>query len=995
MLLRLATSRRPASLQTRLATALLLSALVPLLALGAGLLALEKMLLERQAARELQGLALGLAGQLDAYLTARLQEAQAIAGLPQIATMDPEQQAPFLAELFLGFPEFSRLSTFRLDGVRLASSHPGGVPSIAVRASFQTAARDGRPAWEVAPALSTGRPSLLVHTPIRDQDRRLQGVLGAVIDLESIARAVGGIPVGPAGRAFVLDAQGRVVAHPDAAYLLQRRRDTSVDLPSGPMIVAPGVVTYRAGQEQWIAGYAPVPQLGWAVFVEQPAASVLAPARQVIGATALGLALAALLAIAIAGILSGALVRPVRQLAAAARAMRLGDLSTPLPALAPDDPDLGALVTEFDAMRSALGRRLAQLEALASLGRAATAAAGPGAVAEASLDVALTLPHVVAAALLVYDDRELSFLGAGPDRAQSTTAGPVADSATATPAGPDGPAAGSRRLVCLAHRGEAASWLARGLPLVGGTALDCAAAGTGLYVLEQARARLAQEFPAAAGLLPDGAALVAVPLCLGATPLGLLCLFTAVPWPHGRPDVEQGAFLTALADQAALALHSIELRQAAERRAAEARAAYDELRAAQAQLINSEKLRALGQMASGVAHDFNNLLGAILGHVELLLLRSDLPAEARDALTAVRLAALDGGATVRRLQEYTRVRADRQAFSRLALAEVVAATLTLTEPRWRHEAQRRGVHVAVASDVPADLVVQGNAAELREALTNLLFNALDAMPQGGRIEITGRREGGHAILRVRDTGLGMTEDVRQRCLEPFFTTKPAGNGLGLAMVAGIVARHGGRVWIESAAGQGTTITLALPCAPASEASEALERTEGTDQTPCRPARRPHILVVEDEPALGMLAARILRLDGYYVTVCTSAADALAALERNAEHNAVDLVLTDLGMPEMNGLELARLVKQRAPRILVGLLSGWAAEVSERERVEAGIDLVLAKPVRAADLRRSVAAALTARATRQAEGQTSSGGSLPVTEQRSREPPSQPARSRQV
>ncbi len=240
-------------------------------------------------------------------------------------------------------------------------------------------------------------------------------------------------------------------------------------------------------------------------------------------------------------------------------------------------------------------------------------------------------------------------------------------------------------------------------------------------------------------------------------------------------------------------------------------ASYMQLNEAQDGLVRSEKLRALGEMASGVAHDFNNVLGAILGRAQLLRASTDHPESAAE-LAIIEKAALDGAATVRRLQDFTRVRTDR-TFEPVALAQVVEDCLSLTRGRWRDEAERAGTQYDVTTDLDDGLHVAGQASELREVLTNLILNALDAMPRGGALRLVARAPdpSGEARLEVIDQGEGMTDDVRARIFDPFFTTKGVrGVGLGLSVAYGIVQRHGGRLEVESIVGAGTRMCVILP-----------------------------------------------------------------------------------------------------------------------------------------------------------------------------------------
>lgn len=257
-----------------------------------------------------------------------------------------------------------------------------------------------------------------------------------------------------------------------------------------------------------------------------------------------------------------------------------------------------------------------------------------------------------------------------------------------------------------------------------------------------------------------------------------------------------------------------------------------ELRATQQQVIQQERLAALGTMAGGIAHDFNNSLCAILGFTELLIRDSEhglTQAAAAAPLATILTAAEDAAKIVQRLREFHRRDEINPVRSPVHLNTLVEQAVTLAQPKWQTQASEAGAEIQVSVEPGEIPAVAGDATELREALANLIFNAVDAMPRGGVITLRTRVEGNDVLLEVRDTGVGMSEEVRRRCLEPFFTTKgPHGTGLGLAMVFGILQRHSGTVEIESVPNCGTTLTLRLPAmdavgAAGSSVTEALSR----------------------------------------------------------------------------------------------------------------------------------------------------------------------------
>ncbi len=377
-----------------------------------------------------------------------------------------------------------------------------------------------------------------------------------------------------------------------------------------------------------------------------------------------------------------------------------------------------------------------------------------------------------------------------------------------------------------------------------------------------------------------------------------------------------------------------------------------EVRRGQDRAAETERLRALGEMASGVAHDFNNLLGVILGRCELLLAAPGavgVSSRVRPHLEVIRQAALDGAETVKRLQAFSGVSHGKQDEA-VDLGRIVHDVVEFSRPRWKDAAQQRGITITIETEVERLPLMQGNAAELREVLLNLVINAVDALPQGGTIRIAVRRTHSEVKLVVQDTGVGMSEAVRRRIFEPFFTTKGTGGaGLGLSMSYGIISRMGGRIDVSSAPCQGTTFTVTLPFRPA-QAPGSREPAP----TP-RPLR---VLVVDDEPQMLSTTTLMLEVEGHQAVTASRAAEALALL-RDPSHGPFDVVLTDLGMPEMNGFQFVAALRGAGIATPCVLVTGWGYEVSEGELHGSGAQAVLPKPFSAAQLR-DVLALVTAR-----------------------------------
>lgn len=373
------------------------------------------------------------------------------------------------------------------------------------------------------------------------------------------------------------------------------------------------------------------------------------------------------------------------------------------------------------------------------------------------------------------------------------------------------------------------------------------------------------------------------------------------------------------------------------------RQAVDDLKAAQEQLVRGETLRAVGAMASGMAHHLNNLLAVMLGRVQLLLLKIDNP-EIRRSLEIVERTVLEGAEVLRRVGGFTQV----QPASKVApvdLNQIAQEALELTRPRWQDQAQLKGISIETRLDLGQIATVTGEAAALREVLMNLLLNAVDALPQGGRIIVKTWTSDGWVHCSVADTGVGMSEEVRQRALEPFFTTKgPKSTGLGLSTNYGTLQRHGGELVVQSTEGQGTTVTIRLPVAPAVRAPEPALAARPASASPLQ------ILVIDDEVEVrGVLVEMIASL-GHTVI---QAAEGQEGLDLLTAGKLIDLVLTDLGMPGMNGWEVVRAVKARWPHLPVGLITGWGEEPEATPERRKEADFVIAKPVTREALRDAI------------------------------------------
>lgn len=370
--------------------------------------------------------------------------------------------------------------------------------------------------------------------------------------------------------------------------------------------------------------------------------------------------------------------------------------------------------------------------------------------------------------------------------------------------------------------------------------------------------------------------------------------------------------------------------------------ALQELKAAQSQVIQQERMHALGLMARGVAHDFNNALAVVLGFGELALeelRRSPGMEEAAKFVNVILMAASDASKIVDRLREFHHPpEEEHNVIVPVDLSALADQAVSFTKPRWCNEALGRQFLVKIQNESEVPPVIAGEPAELREALINLIFNAIDAMPQGGNITLRICTETDHIVLQVSDTGTGMSEETRKRCLEPFFTTKgKRGTGLGLAMVYGIVQRHLGTVSIESELGKGTTFTLQFPAKIfASSPMLSIPKLD-------RPLR---VLMVDGHPVLSDLAAQYLEQDGHTVERVTTGEDAIDKIKSDG----FDLLITGEVLPGMNGDQIAVSAKSVNPNIPVIMLTGFGEESGPDPK---SVDLVLRKPISRKALRRAL------------------------------------------
>ncbi len=648
------------------------------------------------------------------------------------------------------------------------------------------------------------------------------------------------------------------------------------------------------------------PELGWVrtvVSTEQVRHDVRAAAHA-------GLLLFLLTAIIGFGVVSlhvRAIVRPLREAGDLAREIASGQLDRRLPVRGNDE--LGDLANSLNTMAAALkeARRETEAEAgslrtasaaMLSIARAARAADGPWSIFEI---VAREVKHVTRA------------------RAVALAVSPP-----------------NQSIPEFSHFEPSAPWtgLHEGMPVP-----------EHLFARRQGLAEAAVRFapdpdsccPVCRGMVAEGLRTgLTVPLQLPGSPPALLLAVSDDPeaFPAREMDI-----VIALTSHLSSALHAGHLKTRLE-------AAFDELQRTHDYLMRSEMLRVAGEMAAGVAHDFNNVLGAIIGRTQLLRLKIESGSlsstELMSALAVIERAAQDGRETVRRLRQFGHA-SHATAAESADLHVMLQDAIEFTRPRWEDEANAAGIVIEMHLDSQPCAWVSGHANELREIFTNLILNAVDALPRGGAIRAAVRNDGRQVVATVADDGVGMDEETRRRLFEPFFTTKgEGGTGLGLSVVYGIAQRHGGQIEVRTRPGAGTSIELRFPLAAEPRAPGPAEALPGR-------LRALDVMIVDDEEPVREVLRDIAIALGQRVTACASGAEALRALRPGAFH----LLITDLGMPGMTGWELARQVRALDPAVTIAFVTGWGEDVDRRAAGEAGAELVIAKPFSIEDVARAI------------------------------------------
>ncbi len=416
-------------------------------------------------------------------------------------------------------------------------------------------------------------------------------------------------------------------------------------------------------------------------------------------------------------------------------------------------------------------------------------------------------------------------------------------------------------------------------------------------------------------------------------------------------DIEEIALRVRKAvDRRSLAIGNRRLLKELRDRYEDLRKAHEALTTTQEQLVRSERVKAVGQMAAGVAHDFNNALSGIMGKAQLLKLRAAAgeagPGEIDVELEAIIRLSVQAAETIKRVQNFTQQKPAPEAA--LDINSLIREAVNMTRPKWGAQCDAEGRRIEISYELGEAGVARGNAVEITQVISNLIFNAVEAMPGGGVLTFRSSVEGDWVVVEVADTGHGMDDATRSRLFEPFFTTKEDGQGLGTSIIHGIIARHGGEIAVSSVEGEGSSFRIKLP------RHDSDAPLQAPDPQPSRAAavRSARILFVEDDPVARATYTEILHRGGHTVV---AAASAVEAVERFDE-GGFDLIITDLNMPGMTGLDMTRRIRSRGSGIPIILLTGWIIEEEADPIRSAGVE-VLAKPCLAEDLHRAVERAL--------------------------------------
>ncbi|MCF8242951.1 MAG: PAS domain S-box protein [Melioribacteraceae bacterium] len=364
-------------------------------------------------------------------------------------------------------------------------------------------------------------------------------------------------------------------------------------------------------------------------------------------------------------------------------------------------------------------------------------------------------------------------------------------------------------------------------------------------------------------------------------------------------------------------------------------------------IVETQRLGAIGEMSSAIAHDFNNSLQSIFGNLELALVKIEEGHSSRKYLKTIKTAAADAATRIRLLQRFAGTSISQNEFEAVDVNEIIKDVIIQTRPVWKDNPQKDGLEITINKNLGTVPHIWGNNAELRSVLHNIVKNAVEAMPSGGRIFISTSQKDNDVHIEIRDEGEGMDEETKARIFQPFFTTKgfETGRGLGMSGAYSIIHEHDGEISIkESSKENGTTILIILPV----KEIKKIEKNElsETDEN----SAIAKVLWVDDDEMIRDVAEGIIEVLGHEGRVVASGEEALKALH---EDN-YDLVISDVGMPGMNGWELARKINELVKsEISIALVTGWGDQIDEHKRIDHGVDFVFTKPIKIEQIKKII------------------------------------------
>jgi len=353
-------------------------------------------------------------------------------------------------------------------------------------------------------------------------------------------------------------------------------------------------------------------------------------------------------------------------------------------------------------------------------------------------------------------------------------------------------------------------------------------------------------------------------------------------------------------------------------------------------LIQSEKLKSIGTLTAGISHEFNNILAIISGNVQLLKETFNYQEGLTDILRTISKAVNDGAEISKNMLKFTNTKQDTKKFVPSDLISLIMQSIEFTMPRWKSMAQVKGISYQIDKEGMKEIpFIMCNPTEIREIFINIINNALDAMPDGGSISFSTWGGDETVFVNITDTGVGMSEDVKKNIFDPFFSTRmPVGTGLGMSISYGIVARHGGKIDVESKVGKGSAFSLQFPSTIKTVSPIATPKPEQETT-----GKNLSILVVDDEEEICNMLDDYLSKRGNKVKAVDKGADAIELI--NSEH--FDLVLCDIAMPNVSGYDVIKVLNKLEKRPKTGIITGWGERVKPTDEEGIKVDFVLKKP----------------------------------------------------